>query len=125
MSELVIRPNVPLVAQVPLDMQYELAVGIDLLALAVALESQVHEDVGEDLVLLVKHVDLVADGALEFAIGHGLAGDLRERGEASLAAQLLAVLAFEHVQLDHHAGGALEILGELLQHVFGVEVSLD
>lgn len=106
-------------------MQYELAVGIDLLALAVALESQVHEDVGEDLVLLVKHVDLVADGALEFAIGHGLAGDLRERGEASLAAQLLAVLAFEHVQLDHHAGGALEILGELLQHVFGVEVSLD
>lgn len=125
MSELVIRPNVPLVAQVPLDMQYELAIGIDLLALAVALESQVHEDVGEDLVLLVKHVDLVADGALEFAIGDGLAGDLRERGEASLAAQLLAVLAFEHVQLDHHAGGALEILGELLQHVFGVEVSLD
>jgi hypothetical protein len=49
-----------------------------LFTLFITLESEVHENVLKNLVLLIECVDLVADGALEFAILNIFARDLRE-----------------------------------------------
>lgn len=105
-------------------MRNEFLVWVYLLACATALESEVHEDVSEDLILLVEHVDLVADGALKFAILDGLTRHFGEAGEAVSTTELLAMPALEHVHLDHHAGGALEVLRELVQHILLIEICL-
>lgn len=66
-----------------------------MFALAGALELQVHEDVLKNLVLLVEHVDLVADGALVLAIRDIFAGNLRKIAKALLATELVTAAALE------------------------------
>lgn len=73
----------------------QFAEGVDLFALAGALELQVHEDVLKNLVLLVEHVNLVADGALVLAIGDIFAGNLRKIAKALLATELVTAAALE------------------------------
>ena len=58
---------------------------IDLLAFACALEPQVHEDILQNLVLLVERIDLVTDSAFEFAVWNIFAGCFRKQAQAILA----------------------------------------
>lgn len=62
---------------------------VNLLALARAGESQVHEDVLQYPILLIEGINLVADCALEFAIGNVLARHFRKARKAIFAAKLL------------------------------------
>ena len=106
-------------------MLQELSIWIDLLTFLVALKSQVLKDVGENFVLFVEHINLVADCAFKLAILNVLSCNLRETREALPAAELMTALALEQVQLDHHAGGTLKVLRKLLEDVVWVKVLLD
>jgi hypothetical protein len=103
MRLVIIGSNVASVAKTSLDMREQFFVWEYLTTFTCALEAQVHEDVLEDLVLLVEYVYFVAKSAFEFAMRDLFAGYFREAGEAFFATKLAAVAAFEHIVFDHHA----------------------
>ena len=98
---------------------------IDLFALFITLESEVHENVLKNLVLLIECVDLVANGALIFSIWNIFARCLRESWKAFLATELMTMSTFQHFCTNHHARWAFKILRELVQHILRVEVQID
>lgn len=75
-------------------MAEELPVWKYLLTLAIALESHVHQNIVQYLVLSVKDIHLVADSALKLSGGKTLISYFGERIQTLLAAKLMATFTF-------------------------------
>ena len=103
----------------------ELLVREDLLACTGTFELEILQDVSHDLIVREERIDLVADGTLILASGRLLSRGVGERMQARLAAGGLAGLAHEHVGLNHHARGALEVaLRDRVDERHSVQVDL-
>ena len=75
-------------------MLHEFVEWVYLFAFTGALESQVHKDIGQYLILLVENIDFMAHSAFKFSLRNVLAGNLRKISKAFFAAQLGTVTAF-------------------------------